>query len=504
VRMKRIMSTLCNRSFQARLRRASFFRLGSHPRLLAAFTVVLVLPLSSSLLRDQEPTSVGTEVLIRNLRSPGVTRPHTLRLGPDGRLWISFPAEGVFRVVDVVPGNATERVVSVTGMGMRRLPSGFGFSIRGLWAIGDDSSVLVWMDLKGQVLESQHLQRPNPHRASEVRPLGVRGVTPDGNLIWRTAASFGTLPGAPGTISGAIEPPSLLRLPAWRTDTEGNVLSELFTHSGGRDRAFLSPLPGDRQSRAALLVVPQPFTDDDLWSVSPFGDRFALAERRVPESGSTPSFRVIVLTLTGDTVFSRAYPYSPVPISRDVLEMEIRAVGARLSADSLAGQEAARLGLFLPQTYPPVTGLRLDSEGWVWVRCEDVEGEEEVRWMILDPEGQPRATAILSKGLTLGAVRGTQAWGYRQDPVEGVSIWYIEAEEVGTKGSGGGPPHSRSHWAQPGATVSQGPRTGWATGEAPAGGIASPPGGRGRVDTLVGGPSAPGRIARFWRFVSPL
>jgi hypothetical protein len=372
----------------------------------------------------------------------GISHPQTLRLGPDGLLWASFPAEGLFRVMSPTAGGAVERVLPTRPAPISRAPGLFGFSGGNIWTLPADSESIVWMSQQASLLRIQPVRQPDA--SDRLRALAARVVTPMGGLIWATRLLTpfpeGLRPDSIRELAEGIQGPGPIeQLPVWHATADGRLLAIPFTlaHSESRETAFLAPRAGEgethgirqggRAPRAGFTVTSQPFRDNDLWAADPSGERFVVASRRVPESLSEASFRVTALTLRGDTVFHRTLPYEPVPIPRAVVDARVHAAATRLTPDSVAGVEAARRGLVLPPSYPPVTGLRIDSGGWVWVRREEADGAPDIRWTILDPQGNPQAHVSLPKDLIVGAVRRLEGWGFRADAEEGVSFWHVVA-----------------------------------------------------------------------------
>jgi hypothetical protein len=67
-----------------------------------------------------------------------------------------------------------------------------------------------------------------------------------------------------------------------------------------------------------------------------------------------------------------------------------------------------------PRYHPPISDLLVGFDGTTWLRWPDTR-EGDVRWEVLDPEGQPLWTFEADRRLELVAADGEEVWGLKPD-----------------------------------------------------------------------------------------
>lgn len=178
----------------------------------------------------------------------------------------------------------------------------------------------------------------------------------------------------------------LVRLVAWRPDDGCSVG---FAMSGG-----------------GYGVARVPFCFATLYETAPPGDRFATVHA---ERGSRASYRVSVVRATGDTLFSRAYEYRPVPIPRAVFDSVIQQRSGRGPTEF---REAWR-SMTAPAGYPPIERLVLGRDATTWLEEYTAAGNR--TWRVLDQRGEVVGRIQLPRTVRLLAATREAIWGTETD-----------------------------------------------------------------------------------------
>jgi hypothetical protein len=129
-----------------------------------------------------------------------------------------------------------------------------------------------------------------------------------------------------------------------------------------------------------------------------------------PDAGT---FEVQVDDVFGGVLYTRRYPFEPIPITQ---EMRDSILEARLenAPPELAGP--MRRGAVFPPFLPPIAGFVGGMDNTIWIRMADTpEGRT---YRIYDPEGEPVGTLTLPVNLRIAVA----------DLSEGL-IWAIDRDE---------------------------------------------------------------------------
>lgn len=161
------------------------------------------------------------------------------------------------------------------------------------------------------------------------------------------------------------------------------------------DASVSFPFPNGVVSR------PVPLQNRTYWNVSPDGMRVAFVTAAMAGKDSA-TFGVVMLSERGDTVFSRRYPYVPLPMpakSRDsALAENMRPIAGHPNAEI---REA--LAKKMPPILPPVRGVFIGRDRTAWIGLNPAPRDTAYSRLILSPTGDvigsievPRTTAILA------------------------------------------------------------------------------------------------------------
>ena len=158
-------------------------------------------------------------------------------------------------------------------------------------------------------------------------------------------------------------------------------------------------------------VVGVPFVHRVQYAVAPDGSRMAIAEGAGDDAGG--SVRISALDMRGDTLFSRIYPFDPVPIPQNVRDSTMTARESELRARSPELADAFRDRARPPAIYPPVTSLVVGNDGSIWIERPDTGGERV--YFAIAPDGEPLGTVELPRSSRLASADRTRVWILERD-----------------------------------------------------------------------------------------
>ena len=224
---------------------------------------------------------------------------------------------------------------------------------------------------------------------------GPSGMFPDGTFLGLASSS------RPYLYKERAE----YSIPILKLGRTGEILDTLAFH-----REFTGKRVHLPEVMAQPYLVPPP-TPPDAYAFSTDLGIVAVAEG-FPEGHGT-QYRVTAIHHTGDTIFSRLYPFQPQRITRE------KRTALALAFGPMA-ERSRRLRKVLEEAYaarphmPPVSGIRIDRDGRFWVGREWVPGEP-VGWEVLSPQGDPLFSIELPAGVSLGASSGDHLWTLEKD-----------------------------------------------------------------------------------------
>jgi hypothetical protein len=164
-------------------------------------------------------------------------------------------------------------------------------------------------------------------------------------------------------------------------------------------------IPWDAGSGMGSGTMPVPFCAQVIEEVAPDGSRMLLA---FPETGAAPSFRVVALGATGDTLFARSFRYQPVSISRSVRD-SARATRARGSQS----QREAAARLPIPESYPPVARVIAGRDETSWIELYVAGGGR--LWHVVDATGAVIGKVAMPPDNQLMVVSRSALWAIETD-----------------------------------------------------------------------------------------
>ena len=232
--------------------------------------------------------------------------------------------------------------------------------------------------------------------------IGVLAVSHDGGLLLRQQGS-----GLPGTPAGTRNTLEISHLSAGKLRT-------VF-------RLQQTTKPMQMRMQDGYLFLAQPFRDDAVWAVDREGRGVYLVDRQV--GGNRPhTFGLFALSLSGDTLWTRRYPYQPKPLTQLMVDQRLKEIqgdtrnipGRRLVLDP----EVLVKGLYRPRYLPPVEGIVVGRDGTIWLRRETVPGSETAWYQALSSAGDPLGTIRLPATDRLVEADSNRLWIVTKDADE--------------------------------------------------------------------------------------
>jgi hypothetical protein len=148
-----------------------------------------------------------------------------------------------------------------------------------------------------------------------------------------------------------------------------------------------------------------------LWDVAADGARIVVVATSLSGTDSS-TYRVTALGAQGDTVFSRKFPFTPVPLSKQSVDSVRtrfnRSLGVRSAPD--LGESMVKQ---LPWAYPPIEQVIIgrDQTTWLGLRATGTDRT----WIALDATGAPIGSLALSTDFLLRAADREHVWGFERD-----------------------------------------------------------------------------------------
>lgn len=339
-----------------------------------------------------------------------------------GRIYTAHPQESVVLVHDPEGRRVGELGGPGEGPGELRAVGAIGLRGDSLWVMDYRLYRVTWFGRDGAVLRSVRVPI-DLGAAPGDSPPRPSGVLPDGRLY-----------GAPPAWSRLVASGELTEQPVVVMDTTGAAGDTLFVRPLSVWAVQDPAKPNDFGSYQA-----QPFADDAVHTLSPAAPEYVVVDRAVrPEGPAT--FRVARVRLSGDTVFSREFPYDPVPIDPALPDSLIAAWAEGFRDHPFPGApepaeaaEWARADLYLPPHHPPVGAVVVGTDGTIWLERERV-GEGARAWLVLDADGIPLGRVAFPAGFRLHAATRDRAWGVEHDELD---VPYIVRYGIGPGGMEG-------------------------------------------------------------------
>ncbi len=198
-----------------------------------------------------------------------------------------------------------------------------------------------------------------------------------------------------------------------------------------RDTLALVSVPVSTEITAGLpedgvLHVSHPLEEGDIWQFASDGSGTVLVEGRSWTGTGIPEFGVTKVDADGDTLFRRRIVYEPHPVPDGYYRDEIN----RLLDYGVVVDRREFVGAMLEfyertRYFPPVTSVRLGSDGTTWLVGVDRDGERD--WLVLDASGASIGRFRLPSTSRVSYANRHEAWIVERDALD---IPYVVRYEI--------------------------------------------------------------------------
>jgi hypothetical protein len=144
----------------------------------------------------------------------------------------------------------------------------------------------------------------------------------------------------------------------------------------------------------------KPFPQDPLYQLMPDGSGLVVVDRPTAPGGTRQAeYRVTKISPAGDTLYARAYSYTPVPLTSTSLDQALSTIESRLAnrPDPPSRREieqSLRNQHLVPDNMVPITHVATGLDGSIWLgRGHESPGRK--TWQILASDGSVVATTSL-------------------------------------------------------------------------------------------------------------
>jgi len=322
-----------------------------------------------------------------------------IAIGPGGAIYVTQGQEQEIRVYD-----AQGKYVRTIG----RQGGGPG-EFTGLGSIGFVGDTLYTMDFRQRritlyradgslitTIVAEPFETPRSLDSVFFRPW-PQVLLPDGSAL-----------GGAGYASHLVASGQIKAAPVYRLTRTARVLETIAWVSVGSGQ-------GSVRSETSALFFTQPFSDAPISVFAASAGRLYVVERAAQAGNS--SFRVTAIRASGDTLWTRSYPYRPMPFGsgvadsiRNTLANRYSGGRARFSSDQI------RKAVFIPAHQVTITRAFAAADGSLWLRREEF-GDPRT-WTVIAPDGNIAAALSLPPNVRPMAVIGDRAWGVELDDVD--------------------------------------------------------------------------------------
>jgi hypothetical protein len=374
---------------------------------------VLALLLALNAMACSEPTrtlvplvtstewSVTEDLRIGSLddSSSALTGVGSLVVDGAGRIYVSQSMDRVIRVFDSDGEALGTHGGSGDGPGEFRQIQRIGIFADTLYASDPTAQRITLLSLDGRLLETMSLT--------------PRGLGSD----WAALAPWwldgeGTALALPGFLPPLRDPSAAGRVMLVRINRSGEVLDTVALTERAPEQSIHLRGP------YGPMITNQPFGSPVLPVVSANGSLIAVLGAEPPAAGQVGTFDVAVLRSLNDTVWSHRYTYDGLDLTASVVDRVVAAKVGRLSRDAFPDRADAerqiRSGMSLPDHVPPISGGLFADDGSLWLRREELGGEDQ-RWTVVDRSGVPVAEVALPSTFSPEVVHPDHMWGVEID-----------------------------------------------------------------------------------------
>lgn len=358
---------------------------------------------------DRLNGQVDSWALVEELRLPGSeSLPFSTILsaviGADGSAYLAGPGDLAIHVL--APNGEYRGAIGREGDGPGefRTPPSIGIRNDTLWAVDRGQRNVSYFSLAGSNVGARRV--PSISSARGLRMMPVALLDGGGVLLLESATSSEAKESA-----GKLE----RELAVLSAETDEVVDVEKLDAS----TLWLEfELPG-----GTFAATEQPWSTQDLLTVSPNGDGFLVVRGRGTEQREG-QYLLQWLDAGGKTRAARSVGFVAAQLQKSAIESFVNGTSsgfsARLGGNAGSVRRSISEALYTPGYLPGVGtvsrdwsggGVLLAVDGTTWVRQQDIDG---IRWVVFDQFAQELAHVAAPEDLVLRHVGTEYAWGVRE------------------------------------------------------------------------------------------
>lgn len=320
----------------------------------------------------------------------------------DGRVWIVQARDRNIRVYDST--GALQRIVGRPGQGPGEftLPSGIGWW-RGredtLWVADGFAQRISLFTRAGEFARS--FEMPVVEYGSDLQVTEPARILADGSALAIASLRRGI------DRVGAVP---IIRYDLRAMAVQGQVAS--------LDRTDLAQITWRGQP---IATSRHPISDAPVVAIGPDGERIAILDRTAAASPDEATFRLVVVSATGDTLVRRRFTYTPAAIPSTELDSLLadriasfqRFTRLEQKLTDAEAEEAYRTSVLLPRFRPPIGAALVAPDGRIWL--ERRGGSEDRAWWVLSASGEPEGIVRTGARLDVRAIGDGYFWVVETD-----------------------------------------------------------------------------------------
>jgi hypothetical protein len=319
-------------------------------------------------------------------------------IGPNGAIYLTQGQEQEIRVYD-----AQGKYVRTIG----RQGGGPG-EFTGLGSIGFVGDTLYTVDFRQRRIA---LFRANGSLITTI--VAEPFETPRVDSVFfrpspQVLLSDGSALGGAGYASHLVASGQIKAAPLYRLTRTARVLETIAWVPVGSGQ-------GAVRSESNALFFTQPFSDAAISVFAAAVERLYVVERAAQAGNST--FRVTAIRANGDTLWTRSYPYRPVPFGPGVADSLRNTLASRYSGGRGGfSPDQVRKAVFIPAHQVTITRVFAALDGSLWLRREQFG--DPLTWTVIAPDGSITGTLALPPNVRPMTVIGDRAWGIELDDAD--------------------------------------------------------------------------------------
>ena len=362
----------------------------------------------------------------------GFSRIAYVDLDRDGNLYVGEGMDTQIRVYS--PDGRLLRRIGGQGKGPGEFDGLPRFGVHGdtVWAYDNSARRITLFSRAGELLSTAQVNEvriPLPSGYGWVMPWSMR---PDGRFSSdMMRLSFYR----PDEDHPQVAHSANIPVPRVVFDLNGAVVDTVGWDPSPNPRMYSPPSP-ERESRYQRIEiggrnfsVPDPPLTGPQWHTLNQGR--LILDMDVATSAEHATFSVTRRALSGDTVFSREYQYTPVPYA----EADLDSIAARAARGAAGGgvpyspgrenvphdvqvvRNRLREAMKFPGFHLPIRFGWVDQEERLWLTREQPEGEAP-RYVVLGTDGTPLGEVGLPAGTRLWYASGDVVWTSQPDELD--------------------------------------------------------------------------------------